>query len=287
MTAPRFVEVALPLPLFQTSRTRLATGRFLRAGSRVLVPVRNKRAIGISLGPTDGAGIARPRAIISAPDAEPVLSDAMLALCKWMAEYYVVPLGIVMRSVLPVMLTTERAPAPPTKTLRVASIVKELPTLLEREALFKRAPRQRALYEVLEQMGGRGDVPHLTTQLGFGADLVRALETKGLIAIETSVVARDPFSQRARIAATPHEPSLAQADAIAKLVEAQGGRCVPAARHHRQRKDARLHRAAARDRDEARAERDRARARDRAHAADRRPLPRRVRRRGRRAALAR
>src|ERR1700733_13025310 len=140
-----------------------------------------------------------------------------------MAYIFFFQLGIVMRSVLPVMLTTERAPAPPTKTLRVASIVKELPTLLEREAMFKRAPRQRALYEVLEQMGGRGEVPHLTTQLGFGADLVRALETKGLIAIETSVVARDPFGQRARIEATPHVPSDAQSYAIANLVAGQRG----------------------------------------------------------------
>ena len=223
MSAPRFIEVALPLPLFQTFTYSVGDGPLPPAGARVLVPVRNKRAIGISLGPTDGAGIARPRAIIEAPDAEPVLSEAMLSICRWMAEYYVVPLGIVLRSVLPVLLTGERAPTPSTKTLRVAAIVQELPTLLEREAMFKRAPRQRALYEVLEQMGGRGEVPHLTTQLGFGADLVRALETRGLIAIETSVVARDPFQFRARIAATPHEPSSAQSGAIQKLVAGKGG----------------------------------------------------------------
>ena len=223
MTAPRFIEVALPLPLFQTFTYSVGDGPLPPAGSRVLVPVRNKRAIGISLGETDGAGIARPRAIIGAPDAEPVLSEAMMSLCRWMAEYYVVPLGIVMRSVLPVLLTGEREPTPSAKTLRVAAIVRELPSLQERDAMFKRAPRQRALYEVLEQMGGRGEVPHLTTQLGFGSDLVRALEARGLIAIETSVVARDPFSQRARIAATPHEPSAAQRDAIEQLKAAQGG----------------------------------------------------------------
>ncbi len=89
--------------------------------------------------------------------------------------------------------------------------------------MFKRATRQRALYEVLEQMGGRGEVPHLTGQLGFGAELVRALETRGLITIETSVVARDPFQSRARIAATPHDPSPAQHDAIRRLVEGNGG----------------------------------------------------------------
>ncbi|HSU92879.1 MAG TPA: hypothetical protein VLI43_04175, partial [Gemmatimonadaceae bacterium] len=74
MTAPRFIEVALPLPLFQTFTYSVGDGPIPSAGSRVLVPVRNRRAIGIALGPADGAGIARPRAIIEAPDAEPVLS---------------------------------------------------------------------------------------------------------------------------------------------------------------------------------------------------------------------
>jgi primosomal protein N' (replication factor Y) len=196
MTAPRFIEVALPLPLFQTFTYAVGDGSMPEPGARVLVPVRNKRAIGIVVGATDGAGIARPRAILEAPDVEPVLSAQMLDLCRWIAEYYVVPLGVVMRSVLPVMLTGERAPTPSAKTQRIAVIARELPSLQERDALFGRAARQRALYEVLEGMGGRGEVPHLTGQLGFGAELVRALETRGLITIETSVVARDPFSRR-------------------------------------------------------------------------------------------
>jgi primosomal protein N' (replication factor Y) (superfamily II helicase) len=223
MTSPRFIEVALPLPLFQTFTYTVADGPLPAAGSRVLVPVRNRRAIGIVLGPTDGAGVARPRAIIEALDAEPVLSAALLALCTWMSEYYVVPLGLVMRSVLPVLLTVERAPTPSARTIRVATIARELPSLQERDKFFRRTPRQRALYEVLEQMGGRGEVPHLTTQLGFGAELVRALATRGLVTIETSVVARDPFLARARIAATPHEPSAAQRAAIEALVAGKGG----------------------------------------------------------------
>jgi primosomal protein N' (replication factor Y) (superfamily II helicase) len=223
MTAPRFIEVALPLPLFQTFTYSVGDGPIPAAGSRVLVPVRNRRAIGISLGASSGEGVARPRAIIEALDKEPVLSDAMMSLCRWMAEYYVVPLGLVMRSVLPVLLTGERAPTPSAKTIRVACIIRELPSLQERDSMFKRAPRQRALYEVLEQMGGRGEVPHLTGQLGFGAELVRALESRGLVTIETSVVARDPFLTRERIAATPHAPSTAQRAAIDALVAGKGG----------------------------------------------------------------
>ena len=55
------------------SRTRSADGPLPAAGSRVLVPVRSRRAIGIVLGPADGSRRRAPRAIIEAPDAEPVL----------------------------------------------------------------------------------------------------------------------------------------------------------------------------------------------------------------------
>ena len=223
MTAPRFIEVALPLPLFQTFTYAVGDGPMPSPGARVVVPVRSRRAIGIVLGETDGKDIARPREIIEAPDAEPVLSGAMLSLCRWIADYYVTPLGVVVRSVLPVLLTGERAPTPSARTQRIAVIARELPSLQERDSLFGRAARQRALYEVLEGMGGRGEVPHLTGQLGFGAELLRALATRGLITIETSVVARDPFQSRARIAATPHEPSAAQQAAIAALERAAGG----------------------------------------------------------------
>ena len=172
MTAPRFIEVALPLPLFQTFTYSVGDGPLPPAGSRVLVPVRNKRAIGIALGPTDGAGVARPRAIIEAPDAEPVLSAAMLALCKWMSEYYVVPLGVVMRSVLPVLLTGERAPTPPAKThARRDDRARAARRCRSATSMFKRAPTAaRALRGArADGRARRGAASHHAARLRRGA----------------------------------------------------------------------------------------------------------------------
>ena len=215
-----FVDVALPLPLFQTFTYRVdGTPRHpVAAGSRVVVPLRNKRAIGLCVGmgdaPPDGV---RPKSVIDVPDAEPVLGPAMLALGRWISEYYVVPLGVVLRSMLPAPLTGAAVPIPPPKTRRVASISRELPTLVAREKTFGRAPKQREVYELLEALGGRAPVAHMVEQLGVSAGVITALAAKGLLAISTDVVARDPFALRPAGAASLHLPTPAQQDAIDRL----------------------------------------------------------------------
>src|SRR5438067_9896840 len=108
----RLIDVALPLPLFQTFTYAVdgETPNPVVPGSRVLVPVRNQRAIGFCLGEADGDGVANPRAVLDVPDAEPALTPSMLALCRWLSDYYVVPIGLVLRCVLPAVMSGADAP---------------------------------------------------------------------------------------------------------------------------------------------------------------------------------
>ena len=41
-------------------------------------------------------------------DDEPLLSDQLLALAEWMAQYYLAPLGEVLRGMLPLMAEVRR-----------------------------------------------------------------------------------------------------------------------------------------------------------------------------------
>lgn len=77
---------------------------------------------------------------------------------------------------------------------RVATLASDPPTLLEREALFTRAPKQRRLYEALEQLGGSALVRHVVAQLGFTPAVLRALERRGLVRIGRAERVRDPFA---------------------------------------------------------------------------------------------
>lgn len=79
-------------------------------------------------------------------------------------------------------------------TERVALLTGDPPTLLERDTIFRRAPKQRRLYEALEQMGGSAQVRHVTGQLGFTTAVLRALERRGLVRIGRAERLRDPFA---------------------------------------------------------------------------------------------
>ena len=170
------MQVALPLPLFQTFTYAVEEGLSnpVTVGSRVIVPLRNDREVGICVGVSDASPLKRkPKAVVESPDIEPAIGASLLELCKWMAEYYVVPLGVVLRAVLPGALTGADSPRPSRKTRRVVRLGAEIPSLLERDKTFGRSKQQRAVFEMIESLGGRTTVEHLTSQLDFSASVLK------------------------------------------------------------------------------------------------------------------
>lgn len=224
--AKRLVEVALPVPLFHTFTYALGReyGHPVEVGTRVLVPFRKKRAIGIVVA-VDAAPPKRGvvKDVLDVPDAKPAVSGAILSLCRWMSEYYVVPLGIALRSVLPVLLTGPGEPHPARRTRRVVTLRQDIPSLLQREKAFKRAPQQRALFELLESLGGHSTVEHLLEQLDCSPSVLKALEKRAIITIELEEVDRDPFARRALRPAHRHVPTTEQAVAVERMAAAAPG----------------------------------------------------------------
>jgi primosomal protein N' (replication factor Y) len=221
----RFVEVALPLPLFQTFTYAVDEGLAnpVVVGSRVVVPLRNKREIGVVVGLPDVSPLKRkPKAVLESPDSEPAIGASLLELCKWMADYYIVPLGVTLRTVLPAALTGADAPTPTRKTQRVVRLGVDIPSLLQRDKVFARARQQRAVFELIESVGGRTTVDQLTTKAEFSLSVLKSLEKRGYIIIENEEVERDPFATRAGISATRLKPTLAQQAAVDAMADAKG-----------------------------------------------------------------
>jgi primosomal protein N' (replication factor Y) len=224
--ARRLVEVALPVPLFQTFVYSL-DGEYeheARVGSRVLVPFRKRQEIGVVMSldaqpPTRGV----VKAVSAIPDADPALDSSLLALSQWMSEYYVVPVGLVVRSVLPALLTGAAQPHPSVKTRRAVRIRDDIPSLLQRDKAFARAPQQRALFELIESIGGSTSVEHLLERLKFSPSVLKALEKRALITIERERVDRDPFASRIGRKEPRHDPTSAQRAAIDRVTSATAG----------------------------------------------------------------
>src|ERR1700736_1919065 len=90
---PEFCNVALPVPLDIAFTYRVPEGMQPVAGGRVLVPFRQQRMSGVVTALHDRAPKAQAKNIVSVLDAAPVLDQQLIRLGKWIADYYLAPLG--------------------------------------------------------------------------------------------------------------------------------------------------------------------------------------------------
>jgi primosomal protein N' (replication factor Y) (superfamily II helicase) len=106
---PVYCEVALPVPLDRTFTYSAPADRPPRRGARVVAPFRNEKLIGIVTALSDDPpSDFTARAIETILDDEPLLSDHLLSLAEWIAQYYLAPLGEVLRGMLPLMAEVKR-----------------------------------------------------------------------------------------------------------------------------------------------------------------------------------
>ncbi len=105
---PEFSDIALPVPLDQAFTYRIPEGLEPQVGARVLVPFRQQRMSGIVIELHDRKPSVQTKNVISVLDASPVLDAQLLKLGKWIADYYLAPLGEVFRTMLPLAAEFKR-----------------------------------------------------------------------------------------------------------------------------------------------------------------------------------
>ena len=103
-----FCDVALPVPLDQTF-TYAVNGVVPVVGARVLVPFSGQRLMGVVVKVHENA----PEGVEVKPvqqllDDAALLSDELMKLAGWIAQYYVAPLGEVLRGMLPLSAEVKR-----------------------------------------------------------------------------------------------------------------------------------------------------------------------------------
>lgn len=106
---PNYCEVALPVPLDRSFTYAVREGQSVSRGVRVIAPFRNEKLIGVVTAVRSKApeGV-EVRALEAVLDDEPLLSEELLALATWIAQYYLAPLGEVLRGMLPLMAEVRR-----------------------------------------------------------------------------------------------------------------------------------------------------------------------------------
>ena len=134
-------------------------------------------------------------------DAEPVLSDELISLARWIAGYYCAPLGEVLRSMLPL--------AAEIRSGKIYSL-----TDAGRDAskqLSIDASADDSLNQVMRMLEARPlSAAHLKRKIPLADRVLKSLERKGWIAAEQVQHERDPLrapAARLRIAPARSEPA--------------------------------------------------------------------------------
>ena len=171
--APKFYNIALPVPLPGTFEYRHPTG--LQVGLRVKVPFSGRELIGIVVSHCKEPATApqKIKSILSIIDSEPVLPQAIFDLCIWSAQYYLHPIGEVFAAALPGKIKQGAALTP---TIRILTLASTAPGGTAEDDV-KLSPKQLALLRALVERRALSR-PELN-QGQFSSAVIKALIVKG------------------------------------------------------------------------------------------------------------
>jgi primosomal protein N' (replication factor Y) len=184
---PEFCDVALAIPLDMAFTYRFPSEAVPVVGGRVLVPFRQQRMTGIVVELHDRKPSVTTKKIIGVLDPAPVLDERLLRLGRWIADYYLAPIGEVFRTMLP--LTAEFRRSIGYRLTDVGQMALHQAGTSGSSARSRRTPEEQAAeFRVLDYLVARSydedetGVPHVSLPL---RDMGTPIDGRGLIREET------------------------------------------------------------------------------------------------------
>ena len=230
-TAPLLVEIAVPLPLYQTFTYAVPAGLADRAcpGCRVLVPFGRRTVTGYILAPA-AAAAGETKEVLEVLDREPLFTPQTLAFYRWAAAYYGHPLGEAIRTALPAGLTImgkKKLTPTPDGTMLPAEVLTGgqncktervfRPTGQETPPSLKGKGLQ--IWQLL-MAGSEASATDLRRRFGPCVPQLNRLLELGLIQADSREVYRDPFREQVFAKDTPPPLTVDQAAAVDRLHDA-------------------------------------------------------------------
>jgi primosomal protein N' (replication factor Y) len=165
---PLFCDVSLPVPLDQAFTYGVPDGMEPVVGGRVLVPFRQQRMSGIVVETHDRKPAVQTKNLIRVLDSSPVLDEPLLKLGRWISDYYLAPLGEVLRTMLPLTAEFKRAVA--YRITADGQMALHLAGMSGSSARSKKTPvEQLAEFRVLDYLAEREPVQEGTLRSGTRA----------------------------------------------------------------------------------------------------------------------
>jgi primosomal protein N' (replication factor Y) (superfamily II helicase) len=190
------------------------TGK-VHIGSRVKVPVRSREMLATVVALVDTPSVPAPKCIAALISESPILNKSLLALARWMAEYYCCSVEAAIRAVLPQVIRKAELGF---KRERIVSVNSEL-TEEEFEKFSTKAPRQaevlRLALEIAEPLRWR----ELQLRAATTDRTIQHLVDRGLLRVELETADRDPYANERFVPSTAFELNSGQKQALEIVVE--------------------------------------------------------------------
>ncbi len=229
---PAFCDVAVPVPLDRVF-TYAVRDAAPAVGARVLVPFRNEKLAGVVTRVHDEPPPVEAKPLLGVLDAEPVLSPELMELGRWIAQYYLAPVGEVLRSMLPLTAEVRRR-----VLYRITETGRQVLAAGAEQGASRRsrlpAEDQDREYAVLNALESGEAVPagRLRPATGASPALLAGMVRKKWIARETAAESRDarrtvryavfhPSAPEAGAPGAPDSPDALGAARLPKLNENQ------------------------------------------------------------------
>jgi primosomal protein N' (replication factor Y) len=183
-------------------------------GSRVKVPLRSREILATVVALVDTPSVPEPKIILGLISESPILNKSLLALARWMAEYYCCPVESAIRSLLPEVIRKAKVGF---KRERIVSLSREI-SETELQSLEAKAPRQaqvlRFLVEASEPIRWRE-----LQQRVFTTDrTIQQLVGRNLLQVEFETADRDPYGSERFVSSTALEMNPDQKKALEMVI---------------------------------------------------------------------
>ena len=190
---------------------------FVRIGSRVSVPFGKREAEGFVVGFSEESSFDKLKAIARVVGKKPLVEENILALARWMADYYCCTVEQAVRTVLPSAVRRKGAKFKEQLFVDATEQGRHPGALVPLRA---KTPAQARVLDLLVKDGAAA-LAHLAEAAGVTTSTVRALEKKGLVRIGRQIMERSVAGAGGEILITDPLPLMPQqAEALATVVQA-------------------------------------------------------------------
>src|SRR5688572_1655204 len=165
----------------------------VEVGTRVKVPFGTRQVLGVVTALASDSPHTNLRAIAKVIGAQSLVTPKVLALARWIADYYCCPVEVALKSVLPDAVRKEKEGWRERLFVRAVPVTDEMPKLTK---------RQQDIWNVIEEWR-RLSLTELLRLTDTTTETVRKLEDKGLIKIGPEIAERDPYADEQIIPTKP------------------------------------------------------------------------------------